>query len=409
MDLDQKFQKAKISLMRFEPWLGQLSCYITFKEIKNQKDSIHSLDTAAINEDGELFYNKEWVEKLNDQQMNMLLMHEIMHLVYQHIFRSYSRNQIIWNMAADLKINTDLSDFSHFQHINGLITADSLKKMNIKIENIHDKTTEMLYSELDQKFPYISVKIGKNGVPEVEGKNLSQTQKKEISDMIKDLLPNSRKSSKSELDRKNREWLNRFNLAVQSSKNRGSIPLGLKRELDSLENPELSWSSILRQRFLRSIYKKNWKRINKKWLPNYFPGKIKNRSLKAVCAIDTSGSMEDADIKKAVTEIYGLANSFKSFKLYIVFNDAKVWSWTPVTDKNKNRLKALEAKGGGGTDFRPVFEQIQKELKNRIDSLIFFTDLDGEFPDNKPSYQTYWITRNFDDQVPFGIKIKLKN
>ena len=66
--------------------------------------------------------------------------------------------------------------------------------------------------------------------------------------------------------------------------------------------------------------------------------------------------------------------------------------------------------GGGGTDFRPVFDKIKKEFNNQIDCLVFFTDGYGDFPAHQPPYQVYWVTENPKSvDWPFGKVISLKS
>ena len=61
--------------------------------------------------------------------------------------------------------------------------------------------------------------------------------------------------------------------------------------------------------------------------------------------------------------------------------------------------------GGGATDFRPVFDFIQKELPDTT-LLLYFTDLDGVFPKELPKYSVKWVSQN-DVDLPFGELIVL--
>lgn len=49
--------------------------------------------------------------------------------------------------------------------------------------------------------------------------------------------------------------------------------------------------------------------------------------------------------------------------------------------------------GGGGTDFRPVFEHVDSLVTagEQVDALIYITDAMGDFPDEKPDYPTYLL------------------
>ena len=56
--------------------------------------------------------------------------------------------------------------------------------------------------------------------------------------------------------------------------------------------------------------------------------------------------------------------------------------------------------GGMGTDFRPVFEFIDKEFDD-VKLLLYFTDLDGKFPSIKPGFEVKWVSKKEKD-IPFG-------
>ena len=61
----------------------------------------------------------------------------------------------------------------------------------------------------------------------------------------------------------------------------------------------------------------------------------------------------------------------------------------------KNLMQNFTLIGGGGTDFRPVFERVDKLLKdktlNKIKGLLYFTDGKGVFPKIKPHYATMFV------------------
>ena len=59
--------------------------------------------------------------------------------------------------------------------------------------------------------------------------------------------------------------------------------------------------------------------------------------------------------------------------------------------------------GGGGTDFRPVFEWINQQSPQL---LVYFTDCNGRFPDITPHYSVIWLVKG-NASVPFGQRIQL--
>jgi predicted metal-dependent peptidase len=61
--------------------------------------------------------------------------------------------------------------------------------------------------------------------------------------------------------------------------------------------------------------------------------------------------------------------------------------------------------GGGGTDFRPVFVYLEEQAITP-QSLIFLTDLCGEFPEEGPLYPVIWAATTT-VQAPFGETIPM--
>lgn len=381
MTIEQRITKAKVSLLISQPWFGQLSCYLNPIETKR-------IDSAAINEKGDFFYNSEFIKTCSDKELKGLVCHEILHLAYQHPFRIQNRDQKLFNIAADLKVNSELQKClrTGMELPGGGLKVEwgEWKCANVHIKSIDDKTTEQIYAELKKqafKIPSFIMDLmkGQGGLDEVPS---------------------------SQLPGLSREWQSRIDSA--NAQQKGNIPEGLLRELKSLEYPELPWHQIIRQR-LRAVSRiRTWKRPNKRYLPWYFPGVTRNKGLTAVVAIDTSGSMSSKQLTKALSEIWGLAQSFKGIKFYLMTCDADVWDVLKIENGKKEMLKKFKMRGGGGTDFRPVFKKVKKSYQTEIDCLIFFTDGYGDFPSKRPFYPVYWVTDSRDVKWPFGKVIYLK-
>jgi len=64
-----------------------------------------------------------------------------------------------------------------------------------------------------------------------------------------------------------------------------------------------------------------------------------------------------------------------------------------------------EVGGGGGTDFRPVFEWLDHH-QYRPDLLVYFTDAEGRFPAKEPDFPVIWLIKG-KSPVAFGTRIQL--
>ena len=140
-----------------------------------------------------------------------------------------------------------------------------------------------------------------------------------------------------------------------------------------------------------------------------------------VIAIDTSGSVSGDLVQAFVQKTYNLLKTTESFasKVHIriiqcdqvVREDVKITTAAEFDDYLKN----MTLKGFGGTDFRPVFDHVEKLRKSReftnLRGLIYFTDGLGTFPAQKPDYETAFIFLREDDVPtvpPWAIKLILE-
>ena len=89
--------------------------------------------------------------------------------------------------------------------------------------------------------------------------------------------------------------------------------------------------------------------------------------------------------------------------IHVVYCDVRV---VDTQEFGPSEPIALEPKGGGGTNFRPVFEWAEKN--NVLPScLIYLTDLCCEkYPVSPPPYPVLWVT-NSRRTAPFGETVRI--
>lgn len=120
-----------------------------------------------------------------------------------------------------------------------------------------------------------------------------------------------------------------------------------------------------------------------------------------VIAIDTSGSCSSDTVRRFMEETYGILsdqeNFFRKMNLYIIQCDCFVQDTAHITSEKdwKDYLRNLQIHGRSGTDFRPVFEYVEKlrrerKLKN-LKGLLYFTDGDGIYPEKATDYETAFV------------------
>jgi predicted metal-dependent peptidase len=114
------------------------------------------------------------------------------------------------------------------------------------------------------------------------------------------------------------------------------------------------------------------------------PG-IKIQRLRSVLvAVDTSGSIGEAELEAFFNEIHGIWRSGSA--VYVLGCDAA------VHDAFEYRGKApVQMGGGGGTAFEPVFAWMAANRSRRFDGVIYLTDGYGSAPKTKPPCRVLWV------------------
>ena len=142
---------------------------------------------------------------------------------------------------------------------------------------------------------------------------------------------------------------------------------------------------------------------NKKFLSQgiYLPSAT-SETFELVIAVDSSGSVDEKLLDVFLSEINSLMFSIPKYKIDLLICDDKIRVYKEFLS---GEFLDVELVGGGATDFRPVFEFIDKELHN-TKMLLYFTDLEGTLPQEYPLYEVKWISPKV-QKIPFGEIIQI--
>ena len=108
-----------------------------------------------------------------------------------------------------------------------------------------------------------------------------------------------------------------------------------------------------------------------------------------------------------MSEINGIINSYPNLKCKLWYADSECYG-----PYNIDSLDSIpKPKGGGGTDFEPFFEEIEKDKYKENDGVcIYLTDGYGYFPEKEPPLPVLWVVipgGASKDYFPFGEITKL--
>lgn len=140
-------------------------------------------------------------------------------------------------------------------------------------------------------------------------------------------------------------------------------------------------------------------------------------------AIDTSASTSGELVQKFLQKTYNILKSTESFfsrvNIHIIQCDADIQEHVKISSEEEfdRYMGSMEIRGLGGTDFRPVFELVDRLIEagefSDLRGLIYFTDGYGTFPEHKPAYQTAFVFLDDDyrdpDVPPWAIRLVLQD
>lgn len=341
--------------------------FIERKQSKNLQDEY--FETLAVDNQGNLYYNPDFIQNLSNSELYGALLHETMHLAFFHFDRMKNKDIEKWNYATDLVINNILIN-------NGFTLPQEL--LVLKIPN--DITEEKLYDTLP------------NSENKIKNHNFWQTNTTEkVSELIK--------SAKNQiLIKQTVSSLDNFLIKQHESKT------------------EIDWTEMLKD-FLIPIcqsYKYNYSKQSiigemmaqqrpheSTFLPRLQTNNLKDDNILIV--IDTSGSTVEvldcfySEVSKIIKQL--------DIQLNVICCDDGVKSFFQLSKANFTKNQSFI--GGGGTDFSPPFNYVQ-ENKIDVSALIYITDGWGECNIKEPNYPVLWLSTDRLNFCSFGKFVKLK-
>lgn len=191
--------------------------------------------------------------------------------------------------------------------------------------------------------------------------------------------------------------------AVNAARIMGKLPGGLARVMDRILQPSVNWREHLRALIMRKAGSGgyDWTKADEELMVRdiYAPRRSGHGVDTIVCAIDTSGSVTQADYNLFYGEAAGIIDDIRPRKLHVLWCDTHI----NHSEEIDNAQDLLSAKiiAGGGTSFVPVFDEITR-MGIKPDALIYLTDGQGTFPQQAPDYHVIWGSIYEPSKYPFG-------
>ena len=145
--------------------------------------------------------------------------------------------------------------------------------------------------------------------------------------------------------------------------------------------------------------------------------KIEELALVIDTSYSTSGELVRAFLAETYTLLKGRENFFHRMNLHLIQADNTVQQDLLIRNEDEliHAMNHFQLRGGGGTDFRPAFEYVdrlcaEKQFTN-LRGLLYFTDGMGTYPARRPPYEAafLFLGERFDDAnvPPWAMKVVL--
>jgi predicted metal-dependent peptidase len=341
-----KIVVARVGLLLRHPFFGNMATRLKIM------DGSDWCPTAAT--DGRhLYYNRDFFDKLTNKQVEFVVAHEILHNVFDHMQRVEGRDRFIWNAAADYSVN-------------GQLVRDRIGEVPPEIKIFHDtahygKSTEQIYDEIFEK------------MDEDQLKALGQLLDEHI-DWEKEGKDGRPQYTKEEL-KQIRDEVREATIQAANAAGAGNTPGNIQRMIKELTEPKMNWREILRQQ-IQSTIKNDYtfmRPSRKAWHMNaILPGTNYDETIDICCSIDMSGSITDEMGKDFISEIKGIMEEYKDYKIKLWCFDTSVYNEADFDGYNDD-IMGYELMGGGGTDFMCNWTYM-KEHDINPKKFIMFTD-----------------------------------
>jgi len=390
----ERLVTARIGLLLRHSFFGNLA---TRLQLINADDWC----ATAATDGRKFYYNSRFIMLLKPKEVEFLVAHEVLHVVYDHFGRRGDRDPQIFNIANDYAVNADLKRHKVGQFITSVPCLYEAKYDGKASEEIYDdliKNAEKISLD-DLLNQMIDDHLDGDGDGEGEGDTASDGDGNKKS---KGKRPKMSDEEREQLKQEIKQAI----LNAANSSEAGSLPLGVERLIKNVTNPIMPWRELI-QTNLTSAIKTDFSFIRpsrRGWhMDAIMPAMTPGEEIDVDVFIDLSGSISNDQGKAFISEVTGMMSAFDGYRINIACFDTEVYNPQTFTSENLDSVDDYELMGGGGTDFTCIFKHLKEEgrVPNR---LIVFTDgyPFGSWGDENYCDTTWIIHGDPDPKPPFG-------
>ena len=414
-----EISRAAFALLLKEPFYAHILAGMP----REASDTVKTTGTAWDGQQVRLRVNPEFfMGGLAATQRTGVLKHEILHVVFRHVFRGADRDERIYSVAADLVVNQLLKPYPLPDGYPMLANFPDLRlKPNQSVDDYYDTLMQLLREMRQAGFggnePSEDQECDEDAEVAAGGASYwadGTSAPKSAAALATFLGDESRRGDDGGWHDGNDgvSAAGRYavgNLILRARERVpphqwGNMPAALISHLKLIlgeRQPKVDWKRMVRifcTSSGRTRIRHTVKRISKRYGTR--PGIKVQRLQRLLVAVDTSGSIDQTMLEEFFTEIHGTWKVGAT--VVIVECDAEVQRSFEYRGKPPKAVK-----GGGGTDFEPVFQWMRRQRP--FDGVLYLTDGYGPAPLSRPNCKLLWVISEdgSTEVLPFGPTVRI--
>lgn len=396
-----------------------------------------------------LIVNPEYLFGLTDKQQVFAVCHEVEHAMYMHPAQNYihitQELPVLWQGKA-LPFHPKIANYARDFCINAELVAAKIGEIHptwLYDEKIAVAGTpwQEAYHKIFEECEASSPSAGEPGEGEpgegnqgggedqlpqdpADKDQTGRCERFEAGQFDKHLSPGAsdqKDPSDSSTQPDPQRWQQAIMGAIAVGRSAGNLPESLEKQFETLLKPKVPWQDHIQGLLARKVFGKGYdfRRLDRRLVCRGIgaPGRSGKGCGTVVVGMDSSGSIYAVPslIERFFAEAAGMFEELNPRQLVVIWCDAEVQRVDTIEDPQDLRDCYYKgASGGGGTHFKPVFDEIEKLELEDVDALVYLTDNENADKDEVATldvkFPVIWgilDEEGYSSEVPFGDVVRI--
>ena len=410
--VDTKLAAARTRLILDKPFLGALVLRMPLEMADP------SWCTTAATDAKKIYFNYEYIEQLHSSETQFVLAKQALHCALSHFSRRGHRIKHRWDLACEYAVNPLLIE-EGFDAPPGTLVEDSFTGMSAEeiyrcLQDKEDGDADSSNNEEQGNDESNDPTDQQQNPPPQDDpqdnpqENNPDNNNSEENDPEQESngAPQPATMSQQELDNLSVQWQQRLAGAAQQAQQAGKLSASMARMVEFMLQPKLPWRALL-SRHMTATARDDYSYSRpsaRRGDPAIYPS-LRSSQVNMVVAIDVSGSIGEEEMNEFMCEVDAIKGQLRA-RISLLACDAELAEDSPWVFESWEEFSLPKTfTGGGGTDFRPVFDWVEKQ-DQAPQLLVYFSDCIGKFPEYQPHYSVIWLVKG-SAPIPFGQRVQL--